>query len=51
MNKYKIEIIAEFIVIADSENKALEIADDKLTAIPNNIFQITNTSISKGDEV
>jgi len=50
LNRYEITANVEFSVVADSEEKAFELADEKLVIIPNNI-SITGMSIRKGDEV
>jgi len=50
LNRYEITANVEFSVVADSEEKAFELADEKLVIIPNSI-SITGMSIRKGDEV
>lgn len=44
MNKYEIVGSIEFTVMADSEDKAIEIADDKLSFIPAS-FKLTGLTI------
>lgn len=50
LHRYEITADVEFTVIADSEEKALELADEKLVIMPNSI-KVTGLSIRKGDEV
>ena len=50
LHKYEIEAQVEFSVIADSEKKAMELADEKLVIIPDAI-KVINVSVRKGDEV
>lgn len=44
MNKYEIVGSIEFTVLADNEDKAIEIADDKLSFIPAS-FKLTGLTI------
>lgn len=44
MNKYEIVGSIEFTVMADNEDKAIEIADDKLSFIPAS-FKLTGLTI------
>lgn len=50
LHRYEIEAQVEFSVVADSEEKAMELADEKLVIIPDAI-KVVNVSVRKGDEV
>ena len=50
LHRYEITANVEFSVVADSEEKALELADEKIVIIPSSM-KVTGMSIRKGDEV